>query len=243
MESSFLLAGVWGLWNNNVALNQLLSTGQLLSWSAKFKGEKIESRWWDEWDFLERLHALLSEADVVVSYNGKKFDIPMINREFVKAGYGPPAPYKQVDLIETVKKQFRLPSNKLEFVLKDFNVGSKMQHEGFGLWIKCMQGDEKAKATMLKYNRKDVTELEKLHARLDGWVVGAPNAALYLTKMPDSPVCPHCGGTHIQNRGFAYTNTGRFQRHYCTDCKSWSRSRYTEVNKDDRRNVLGTIAL
>lgn len=240
-----MLAGIWSLWNNNVALNQLLSTGQLLSWSAKWKGSKnkVESRWWDEIDFLDRLHALLTEADVVVSYNGKRFDIPMINREFVKAGYGPPAPYKQVDLLETVKKQFKLPSNKLEFVLKDFEVGAKMQHEGFGLWIKCMQGDQKAKETMLKYNRKDVTELEKLHDRLAGWVVGTPNAALYLDTIPDGPVCIHCGSVHVQHRGFAYTNTGKFQRIFCTDCGGWSRSRYTEVAKEDRKNVLIGVAL
>lgn len=245
VESSFLLAGVWSLWNNNVALNQLLSTGQLLSWSAKWKGSKatMETRWWDEWDFLERLHALLSEADVVVSYNGKRFDIPMINREFIKAGYKPPAPFKQVDLLETIKKQFRLPSNKLEFVLKDFEVGAKMQHEGFGLWIKCMQGDEKAKATMIKYNRKDVTELEKLHNRLDGWIVGAPNAALYLDKPAAGPVCVQCGSVHVQSRGYAYTNTGKFQRFFCTDCGGWSRARYTEVTKEARKNILMNIAL
>ena len=244
IESSFILAGVWGLWNNNVSLNQMLTTGQLLSWSAKWKGAKspMESKWWDEWDFLERMHALLSEADVVVSYNGKRFDIPMLNREFVKAGYKPPAPFKQIDLLETVKKQFRLPSNKLEFVLKDLGVGAKMKHEGFPLWIKCMQGDEKAKEKMLKYNRKDVSELEKLHKRLDGWVVGTPNAALYMDKIPNSPVCTACGSVHLQKRGYAYTNTGKFQKLSCNDCGHWSRARYSEVVKEDRTNILMNIA-
>jgi len=188
---------------------------------------------------------VLEEADVVVSYNGKRFDIPMINREFIKAGMGPPAPYKQVDLLETVKKQFKLPSNKLEFVVKDFEVGAKMKHEGFELWIKCMKGDEKAKATMLKYNRQDVVILEKLHDKLKGWVVGAPNAALYATpeQLAKGEMCYHCGSHNVQKRGTTKTNTGIFPRYFCTSCKSWSRGRYSLTTKDERKNVLMSVAL
>lgn len=247
VESSFLLAGVWSLWSNHTALSQLLSTGQLLSWAAKWKGEReVKSRWWDEEEFLPELHALLDEADVVISYNGKRFDIPMINREFIKAGYKPPSPFKQIDLLETIKKQFKLPSNKLEFVLKDFEVGAKMKHEGFELWIKCMHGDEQAKAKMTRYNRKDVTETEKLYNKLKGWIVGAPNAALYLTPeqlAKKGQICPSCGGNHLHSRGTAKTNTGVFARFQCVDCGHWSRSRYTELDKDARKSVLMNIAL
>lgn len=244
IESSFLLAGIWSLWSNHTALNQLLSTGQMLCWSGKFKGSKepMITRWYTDEDFLTTLHTCLSEADVVVSYNGKKFDIPMINREFLKAKLTPPAPYKQIDLLETVKKQFRLPSNKLEFVVKDFEVGEKMKHEGFELWIKCMKGDPKAQTTMLKYNRKDVVILEKLHNRLKGWVVGQPNAALYKDTTEGTEMCYHCGSHKVQKRGYAYTNTGVFHRYYCTECKAWSRGRYSLTTKEERKNILMSIA-
>ncbi|NIV35232.1 MAG: hypothetical protein GWN58_38990, partial [Anaerolineae bacterium] len=53
---------------------------------------------WDMEGMLEGAWELLDEADAVVHYNGKKFDIPTLNREFVKYGFTPPSPYKQIDL-------------------------------------------------------------------------------------------------------------------------------------------------
>ena len=78
-------------------------------------------------------HDLLSEADVVVHYNGDKFDLPHLNREFVESGLGPPAPYASIDLLKTVKRKFRFPSNKLDYVVQKLRLGAKVSTGGYDL--------------------------------------------------------------------------------------------------------------
>ena len=39
IETAPILAHVWGLWDNNVALNQIIADWHVLSWSAKWLGD------------------------------------------------------------------------------------------------------------------------------------------------------------------------------------------------------------
>ena len=43
---------------------------------------------------IKGIHKLLDECDAVIHYNGSKFDIPTLNKEFLLHGLHPPAPYK-----------------------------------------------------------------------------------------------------------------------------------------------------
>lgn len=132
----------WGLWDQNIATNQVEETGYVLCWAAKWIGDKT-MHFYSVKDstplrMLREIHKLLDEADVVVHYNGLKFDIPTLNKEFIKAGLRPPAPYKQVDLLQVAKRAFRFESNKLAFVAESLKIGAKVKHAGFKLWVDCM---------------------------------------------------------------------------------------------------------
>jgi len=240
IENSYLLGGVWGMWNQTLSLDQLLDHGKVLCWSAKWYGKKdmLFARY-DDNHFLPSIHALLDEADAVVSYNGKRHDIPLLNREFLKEGMSPPSPYKQIDLLETAKRAFKFPSNKLQHVSDELGIGQKLEHEGFQMWVDCLQGNEKAWAQMKKYNMQDVKLLEKLYEKLKPWIANHPNHNLYGNK----GVCPTCGSKHIQQRGYYKTQTGIYKRIACLDCGTWSRTRYTEVEKSEAKNVLTSVAL
>jgi uncharacterized protein YprB with RNaseH-like and TPR domain len=96
--------------------------------------------------------------------------VPHLNREFVLAGLEPPAPYQQIDLLTAVRKQFKFPSNKLEYVLTTLGLAGKKKHEGHELWIKCMANDPKAWRTMTAYNKRDVRALEDLYYRIKPWI-------------------------------------------------------------------------
>jgi uncharacterized protein YprB with RNaseH-like and TPR domain len=148
---------------------------------------------------LLRAHELLDEADAVLHYNGRRFDIPHLQREFMEAGMKPPAPFKQIDLLATMKKEAKFISNKLAFVSKRLGLRGKLQHEGFPLWIKCMEDDERAWKRMQKYNIRDVTELEKLYLLARPWIRNHPSHAA----LTGTNVCPKCGSPKLQRRGFA----------------------------------------
>lgn len=220
IETSPNVADVWGLWNQNVGINQLHESTRMLCYAYKWHGEKktyFESEWSSD-DMLEPLWTALDDADAVVTYNGDRFDITHINREFVQAGYGPPSPFKSVDIVKVVKKHFRFPSNKLQYVSTALGLEGKLQHSGHSLWTRVLEGDEKAQRLMQRYNIQDVVLLEKVYDKLLPWIHTLPNRNLF-----GGDGCPRCGSSLLQKRGFSYTNQGQFQRYQCQDCGGWSK--------------------
>lgn len=237
IETSPNVADVWGLWDQNVGLGQLHESTRVLCFAAKWAGKKEKTKFFSEWthgreDMLEQAWQLLNEADVVVSYNGDRFDTQHLNREFVQAGMSPPSPFKSVDVLKSVKQRFRFPSNKLAYVSKVLGLEGKLQHEGHALWTKVLAGDAKAQKVMERYNVQDVVLLEKVHDKLLPWLVNYPNVNLY---KGDGAGCPKCGSVHIQRRGTVATAARTYQRLFCTDCGSWSRNNVTE----DKTKITG----
>lgn len=223
----------WGLFDQNVSLDQIMEPGFTLCWAAKWEGDKrVLSAWHTDRHFLTGIHALLEEAEIVVTYNGNRFDLPTLNKEFVLAGLSPPAPYRSVDLYQTVKRRFRFASNKLDFVAQALGLGCKVKHKGFLLWKECMDGDPVAKATMLRYNKGDVTLLEKVHDHLLPWIPNYPRTS-------ELDGCSSCGSTQLQKRGFHYTQVGKYQRYQCTHCGSWHRDGVNLLvpTKGRKRNI------
>lgn len=223
IETSPNTAHIWGLRDQYISPEHLLESSYVLCWAAKWHGQKqvMFSSVNDTKPkiMLQRIHDLISEADAVVHYNGSRFDIPILNKEFLLHHLAPPAPYKQIDLLRVVRKEFRFPSNKLDYVAQRLGLGKKTPHEGYQLWVKCMNKDPAAWKVMEKYNKQDVLLLEKVYQRLLPWIGKAhPNRNLY-----DGKGCSVCGSHKLQKRGFAYTVTGTFQRYQCTDCGSWSK--------------------
>lgn len=232
IETAPNLAHVWGLWNQNIGLSQLLESGRVICFGAKWVGSK-KVMFFSEQDGHEEMvraaHELLDQADVVVHYNGKKFDIPWLNTEFVRYGLEPPAPFKQVDLLAVMKKEFRFPSNKLDAVTQELGLVGKLKHEGHTLWIKCLLGDAQAWRQMRKYNVQDVKLTEELYRRVQSWIKNHPSHSLY-----EGREGCLCGSTNLERRGFAYTTVSRFQQYRCRDCGRWTRSGKAESRTDLR---------
>jgi DNA polymerase elongation subunit (family B) len=222
IETSPNTAHVWGLWQQNVSINQLMESSYVLCYAAKWLGD--DDIYFDSVHqskpktMLKGIHALLESADAVIHYNGTKFDIPTLNKEFLLTKLLPPSPYKQIDLLRVVRSNFRFPSNKLDYVSQRLGLGKKHAHEGHDLWVKCMNGDKDAWKRMEEYNIQDVVLLESLYDNLLPWIKNAPNRNLY----QDITGCPTCGSTHLQKRGTAVSTTGSYQRYQCRDCGSWS---------------------
>lgn len=213
----------WGLWDQTIGTNQVEETSYILCWAAKWLGD--DKVMFDSVQrtkpkrMLGRMHRLLDQAHVVVHYNGIKFDIPTLNKEFIQHGFRPPAPYKQVDCLKEVKRLFRFQSNKLDFVSKALGIGAKAEHEGFELWTACMRGDKDAWRRMEKYNRQDVRLLERLYLQLRPWIEKHPSHGAH----EDVACCPKCGSEKFQHRGYAVTQMMKYRRYQCQGCGGWFR--------------------
>ena len=237
IETAPNTAHVWGLWNQNVSINQLMESSYVMCWAAKWLGKKqimfdsiMES---SHSNMIKGVKKLLDECDAVIHYNGSKFDIPTLNKEFLLLGLSPPAPYKEIDLLRTARSRFKFPSNKLDYVAQQLGVGKKTHHTGHELWLKCMARDKKAWATMKKYNKNDVVILEKVYEKMLGWINNHPNHNMYT----DIRVCPKCGSNHLQRRGTACNTRFVYTRYQCQSCGSWSRENKSEKSKSPNSNI------
>jgi uncharacterized protein YprB with RNaseH-like and TPR domain len=214
----------WGLFNQNVSISQIVQPGRVLGYAYKWLGDKEA---WFQSDhgsghqqMIEIAHELLSEADVVVTYNGISFDIPHMQREFLMAGLLPPKPYKQIDLLRVVRKQFKFASNKLDYVSQQLGIGHKTHHEGFPLWVKCMNGDEKAWKKMGTYAKQDVRLTEKLYHYLLPWLTAVPHMG---QMAGEASSCWACGGTRLQRDGTAFAFVSSYRLYQCLNCGAWVR--------------------
>lgn len=222
-----MVAYAWSLWDDRIPTERIVEPGATLCFSARWehKGpvifESLQSSTSER--MVRRAWDLLSEADVVVHYNGSKFDIPVLNQEFILHDLTPPSPFKEVDLLKVVRKRFRFHSNKLDYVAQRLGLGSKVDHKGMDLWKGCMAGDARSWKTMRRYNIQDVVLLRKLYHRLLPWIPSHPNHGVY--EGGDEPTCRNCGSTKLQSRGYAYTTTMVYRRFKCTSCGAWGRGR------------------
>jgi predicted RNA-binding Zn-ribbon protein involved in translation (DUF1610 family) len=239
----------WGLWQQNIGLEQINVEWTILSFSAKWlhedkviykdTGNRGKNKVRDDSVLLKDLWNILNEADIVVAQNGKSFDIKKINARLLMNGYGPYSPVKVVDTMLVAKAQFNFTSNKLAWMSKHLTETKKSEHKlfpGFELWQQCLQDNAKAWSEMKKYNCIDTLSTEQLYLKLRPWIEGHPNVASYSNS--EKEACPKCGSESIVKRGFRYTQSGQYQQYQCNDCCGWSRSRYTLNSIKKRKSLL-----
>lgn len=234
IETSPNVADVWSLWNQNVSLNQLRDVTRVICFAAKWHDSK-RVEFYSEFhhgkqEMVDQALRLLDAADIAVTYNGDRFDLPHLNREFLLAGLDAPSPYASVDLLKTIKQRFRFSSNKLDHITRQLGLEGKVAHSGHSLWTACLAGDPKAWALMKKYNKQDVVQTELLYDKVRPWIKGHPHMGLYIG---EEHCCPNCGSTELVRRGYAYTPTSVFQQWRC-ECGRWSRSATSEARTTTR---------
>lgn len=224
IETAPNLSYVWGHYEQNVLAH--VTERYMICWAAKWFNGKTTVKALPDYDNYKAgseddkqlvidLWNLFNEADVIIGHNGDSFDIKWANTRFLLHGLEIPAPYKTVDTLKVARRYFKFNSNKLNDLGKTLGVGQKVQHTGFALWQGCLQGDEKSWKMMRRYNRQDVTLLEKVYIKLRPWMTNHPNIAV----MSDiEKGCRVCGGTELIKSGWNYTATGRRKDYRCKGC-------------------------
>lgn len=226
LETKPALVYTFQAYDTNIMPDQVIDPGGVMCFAAKWVGQKgmvFASEWThSRKDMLQILYDLLDEADAVLTYNGNRFDLPKLQGEFLLAGMKPPAPVTSIDVLKTVKKMgFMI--NKLAFIGPLLNLGSKLKHEGFGLWRSVMEGDAAAQRRMERYNKQDVTLLEKLYLRVKPYIIDHPHLG------DGQGLCGSCGSDHLQQRGWRRSKFFKTQRLQCVDCGSWQTGKREKI--------------
>src|SRR3990167_2337131 len=114
IENSPSLGWVWQKWETNVI--DFDKEWYMLSFAFKWLGDKSVKSYalpdfkgynkdkTNDRQLVEKLHELISEADMIVHHNGDRHDIRKSNARFLYHGLTPPPPYKTIDTKKVAKR-------------------------------------------------------------------------------------------------------------------------------------------
>ena len=239
---------VWGLYKQHIPQSNIIEDWFCLGWSAKWLFDSDimsdilspkEAVAKSDERILREIWKLLDEADIVIAHNASKFDIRKLNARFLKYGLTPTSPYRVIDTLTVAKRNFALSSYALTYICTLLGLPNKL-NTSYGLWKKCIAGDKESLKYMEKYNRQDIVALEEVYIELRPWIKGSINVGLYVET--DKPICPNCGCTDLDWRGYYYTNVSKFRAFSCKGCGAIGRERTSSYPKDKRKALVVSTA-
>lgn len=231
LETAPLLAHAWQARTDYIPHDFFLHDSFLLTWSAKWRGDRQvysdrlvgeEAQKQDDARIIESLAELVREADYLVAHNIDRFDLPMLNNRLLGLRLEPIGPTQTIDTKTWASRNFRLASNKLDYLADFLGHGKKLKTD-FDLWRRSYMGDDKALERMVRYNRRDVRLLEKVFEDLLPYVNRVPRL---VAGVKGEMSCVYCGAgrAHLIKRGFRHTAAGSYQLYQCKKCQRYSKA-------------------
>lgn len=216
-------------WQTTIPTDWIMERSRISCFAAKWLHEK-KTTVIDERDGHREMTLamwdMLSEADIVVTYNGEKADLPWMRNEFKFHGLGLPAPYKSVDLIKTNRKQFNLESRSLQYFGEFLGKGGKLDSGGAPLVRRLLEGTgtERDWKQYRTYNRRDTELTENIYLDLIGYIVDQPHIGL-LSADENQRRCAHCGSAQLDLwRKPTYAYVRMYELYRCSACLGWNKS-------------------
>lgn len=128
----------------------------------KYASDKSDTR------IVKEFVETIQEFDTVVTYYGKRFDIPFLRTRALMDGVEFPywGTLKHIDVYDWAKHKLRLNSNRQEVVCRTLFGETEKTHIVYAYWIAAARGDPKAIAWILEHNQADVRDLSRIFYKL-----------------------------------------------------------------------------
>ena len=242
IETAPLLVRCYGLWQQNISTGFIVKDWYMLSFACKWHDKKrihyIDCRdtFENDYEIAKFAHKMISEADIIVGHNVKRFDIKKLNTRFLKHGLPPVGKRQTIDTLTIAKRYFAITSNKLDYIAKFLKVGSKVKSKKYSqaeMWDACCRGVKDAFIHNQKYNKGDIVVTEAVFNALKAWDESLNFQAYTLD---DSCIC---GSGDFKKQGITYTKNGAFQRLQCLKpkCGKYFQSKVNLLSKDDKKKL------
>lgn len=175
---------------------------------------------------MRRVHKLLVEADALVSWYGKEFDLKFLNSRMLLAGLKPLPPFghNHVDLYFVCQRNFKLHSGRMQAFAETFGCPVDKTPVRADIWRRANRGDPKALRYVVEHCRRDVDILHWVYQTV------RPYVRLHPPVSQDGRACRVCGGTEWLSNGWRFRLGGRHRRLQCQGCGHW-----TYVNEKGRQ--------
>ena len=242
LESSLMGCLSFGIWNQNIPASRITKHSHLLSNSWAFNDEEPQGmrltpeqvKTGYDLDIVVKTIELIQKADVIVTFNGKKFDCKLLNTRALFWGLPPVVYPKHIDLMQDAKRQFKFPSNSMQNISMYLGQEGKIATGGTRLWERCFNWEDyeecdKALEEMLRYGKQDIVPTRELHHRFMGWSKNTPNIGMmakHINGENHGLKCVHCGSDDvIMMDKVGYTAMSSFDLYRCgnTECRGVSR--------------------
>src|SRR2546425_10507420 len=136
------------------------------------RGEYLEARRTsEEKSLLSKLSKHLEIYDVMVTWNGRSFDIPFLTTRLMKHGLDP-RPFLRnphIDLADVVKSRLRLTFTYLYHVCDFFQIDRKKGPMGLDvphLYVLVVEGDRQARALIQEHCLDDLRATRQIFLKL-----------------------------------------------------------------------------
>lgn len=220
IETSFVLARVWGTGQQYVGHDAIQDETQIITVAYKWMGSNtVHHLEWSRKKKNDRklMEAFLLEynkADMVIGWNNNGFDNKIINSRAMKHGLFVNTHIKSFDIMRQVKKVFRLPSYSLSYVSKYLGLGGKLQHNGIKMWEDIAWGSKAdyktSMAMMIQYNVQDVALTEEVFFKLRPYLGHVIHVGVLQGK--SKITCPSTGSEKVKLYRTTVSAAGVIQR-------------------------------
>jgi len=163
----------------------------------------------------KELARVLSDAQVVIGHNFRKFDMRKINARFLYWGMKSPPQVQIIDTLLLYRKVADCPGNSMAKLSSFFGLDEQKLHFGIDDWIKCIDGDMDTWKREKEYQVRDINVNEQLYYRLRSYIPNHPHLHPDTSKV----VCHACRSNRLRPKGYRYyPRGGRKRRFMCRDC-------------------------
>jgi uncharacterized protein YprB with RNaseH-like and TPR domain len=125
---------------------------------------------WSDTQLARRIRDELEKFDIIVSWNGVRFDIPFLNARLMQARAVPMKRVKHIDLLYQARFKFKLSSNSLANVQEFLRLKHQKTAIQGNNWTKAMRGNRAAMDYIVKHCILDVRVLEETYDKMKGLV-------------------------------------------------------------------------
>lgn len=222
------------LWDiETYGMNFNADAGFIMVISYKWLGEdkvytitrKNPHKWsrklFDDKEICKEFAKVFEQADMHVTWNGTKFDLPFLQTRMLKhrLGFLPPVPHE--DGLRTARRSLKM-RRSLDNIQKFFDLGTKKEEMNLAkVWMPAAMGDPVALRQVIKRCESDVWLLEEAYLLLRPLSKVHPNVGL-IDDFPEG--CPKCKSRKLQRRGKVMALRHFRWKYQCSECGAWSTS-------------------
>jgi uncharacterized protein YprB with RNaseH-like and TPR domain len=213
-------------YKQNIDYSNIIKERAIICICYKWEDEKeVYSVNWDrnqdDKKLLIEFIKIANQADELVGHNGDNFDLKWIRTRCLFHNIEMFPNYVTIDTLKISRAKFRFNSNRLNYIAQYLGIGQKIKTE-FNLWKDIvLNKDAVAMQKMIKYCKKDVVLLEKVHKHLNKHVYNKTHYGVRFGQ--DRGSCPECGSDDLIVNNRRVTATGLKKIQYkCKTCGKYN---------------------